>query len=261
MLKIKPPTKEIMVNILKSLYDGELKREEVVQWQEDLIRKFDYYGPGVLTVPLKVSDGYWEFVSLSALLKKSEIQNDPHEHFIRKEDLKEYVADLRQENLEKISGGFKFIRGHQIPKEERRAFPIVSMTDKNIFIRNQLRSVRGVMDNLGNLKEASLFIYDKSAYTVCIDHEHYPGFAMLMGNLDEEKDKIVRLLQKLNVAPQSIDWVSPELDSEKCKLVRLDDNANEFEMKTYDSYILAELTRIHFENKGHKQLYSLKKGL
>ena len=261
MLKIEPPTKEILIKVLKLLIEDAVTREEVVRWQKEIIDHFNYYGPGVYTIPLTVNDGYWEFVSLSALLKKSEIQNDPHSLFIRKEDLVEYLSYLKHENYNEIIGDFRFIRPHQIMQKDRQTFPIVSINDRDLIRRNSLKSVRGIMDNLENLQELSLFIYLDSVFTCCLHHEHEPGYVDLYGKLDENKDKIVSLLNKLSVAPQNVDWISSELDSEKCKLVRLDDNGNEFDMKKFDSYILANLTRTYFESKGHKQMYSVIKDI
>lgn len=261
MLNIEPPTKELLVSILSSLVEEKVTREQVVTWQKNVIDQFDYHGPGVLTVPLTVNEGYWEFVSLSALTRKSEIKSDPYGYFIRERDLLEYIAVLKNEDLNEEKNEINYIRPHQLPKICEEPLPILSFRDEAVIERNTMRSVRGVMDSLNNLQELVLFKYGYSIFTMVLHHEHETGLSVLNSQLNVGKDNIVALLNSLEVAPQDVDWVSPSLDSEKCRLNRLDDNSNTFPVADFSSYILAELTRIQYENKGHKQTYSIMRDL
>ena len=63
MLEIIEPTKSKVIEILESLASGSISRNEVIAWQNRILKEFDYYRPGTYTVPLTANDGYWEFVT------------------------------------------------------------------------------------------------------------------------------------------------------------------------------------------------------
>ncbi len=50
-----------------------------------------------------------------------------------------------------------------------------------------------------------------------------------------------------------------EADKKIWVLMRLDDNGNEFEMATFNHLEAAEVARKTYADKGHKQLYFLRK--
>ncbi|NEP35166.1 MAG: hypothetical protein F6K38_28185 [Moorea sp. SIO3B2] len=56
-----------------------------------------------------------------------------------------------------------------------------------------------------------------------------------------------------------IKWVNDLIDNEVCRLCRVDDNNNTFVMKTFSSYIEAEIERYSYQKKGHKQTYYLER--
>ena len=215
MLPLEPPTSEILVSVIAGLVNGELLREEVVAWQRAVITEFDYLGPGVYTVPLSIGEGYWEFVSLSALTCKSHILSDPHQFCIRDEDLTEYLHSIAREDLDETTGALRFCRWYQ-PYPEKKSdtgFPIATMLDQNIMRRYPLRSTRGIFDSLHILQETSTFVFEGSWFSCCLHHEVDVGQVTIFGSASESKRKISRLLDELQVAPGAVDWTHPELEA------------------------------------------------
>lgn len=73
----------------------------------------------------------------------------------------------------------------------------------------------------------------------------------------DEAQALAALLSHLQVQPEQVQWISPEFDDQKCTLTRLDDNNNTIVMKTFNNFVTAELTRVQFERRGHKQVYEV----
>jgi len=255
MLKIEPLTKDLLISVLELLVKGKVSREEVVTWHGAMMNRFGYTRVGADDLPLRVNDGYWEFVSLSSLMRKSEILSDKSDFFLRQGDFINYLGGLQGKTYEEISNEFQFVRQHEFTKESGEYRTLLYIMDEDIFTRNSMSTVRGILSSLSNLQELSIFEYQGLPFSISLHHEHDAGSAELNGMLHESMDTVVKLLDALKVSSDSIHWISPDLDSESCQLTRLDDNDNTFVIKEYDSYIKAELTRIEFENKGHKQTY------
>ena len=65
-IKIQVPTTEIIIEILEGVLSGKYSRDEVREWRKLVTDKYDYIGPGVSLVPLKVGEGYYAWQTMAS---------------------------------------------------------------------------------------------------------------------------------------------------------------------------------------------------
>lgn len=180
-LKIQPITTEILIDVIKGLISGEYTREEVVQWQRQMNEAFDYYGPGVLQIPLKVNSGYWEYASLAALLTPNELRFEPDEpYLITDHDLSLYVDSLLKREAPQPNPAFKTFNLPLQTKPQTPVRPLVSITDLNLFNRNKLRGIR-LLGGLGQIEEMMFIQHQDEYYSFSLHLEHIIGCVVVEG--------------------------------------------------------------------------------
>jgi hypothetical protein len=256
MIEIKVPTKGILKEIIEGLLSGNYKREEVVEWQKKVCKEFDYYGPGVLAVPLKNEDGYWYFVSLVTLLDKNKL-NKSEEYFIRNNDLQNWLNDLNA-----IESKSKALQIKNINPNNKTGWKqldyLLHFNDKNNILNNSGKSFnfeRGVFDSLGDLTESVLFEYKDFRFLIEKSYEHFLGLVNLSGEKDIPSVVVAQLLEFIGVDAENLIGVNKNLYKDSHKLLRMDDNGVTHTIDANLNYILAYLRQKRFELGTHKQTY------
>jgi len=259
MIEVVIPTKDIIIEILEGLIHRRYSREEVVRWQHDVLEKYDYYGPGVFTVPLSPLDGYWEFVTFT-VLKVRGIPDGNHEYFIRDEDLMEYLQVLKRIDCSEANGEIKRIRFFQTKPTEKKSFELIQYHDpeRRTLQKSGVFYKRGIFENLGAYIETTLIEFRNATYLIDFYHDQFDGSVLVTG-IPENKENLAHFLCAIGVNSSSIKWINEKLDDEKCELYRIDDHGNHFPMRAFESYVAAEIARFEYERKRHKQHYFLKR--
>lgn len=263
MIELVPPTKELLVQLIKRLIEGEVSREELVAWQNAVVVKFGYSAPGILTVPLTVDDGYWEFVSFCILLEKGHFNGEPFDYFVRLCDLQEWLAFLlRDGSPEEVVGPFKRIRWNAPPPREQ-FIALIEYSDPlaQTFASLSVTKDRLIWDDLGDLTEGSFVEFEGWHFVVRKSHLHNPGKVTIEGETLCPHAIAGKFVLRIGVAQSMLSWVSEFAFTDPYLLTRIDDNANEFLVCKMNNYIEAILCQASYEAKGHKQLYVVQRAL
>lgn len=255
MMEIKEPTKLDLIEIIEGLLLKKHERGEVIEWQKQVCKAYDYYGPGVLFVPLNNEEGYWFFVSLSILLEINKI-NDEKEYFIREKDLECWLNDLRGVESENICPQIKNIKITN-KKNWKVLSYLAQFNDRHNAIsrKESFNFERGILDNLGDLTEAAVFEYKKFYFGIQKSYKHFLGRVDLAGEENTPEIIVASLLEYLGVQMEDIIDVNEGLYKGRYKLVRMDDNGIKYVINENINYIEAYLKQKSFEQGKHKQSY------
>ena len=256
MIEIKEPTKIDVIEIIEGLLSKKCKREEIVEWQKKVCQTFDYYGPGVLFVPLKNEEGYWFFVSFAILLEKNKVI-EQDEYFIRDKDLQTWLNDLKGIKAENLDAQIKNVK--VTSKEDwKRLICLVRFNDKDNTVSDKDKSFnfeRGILDNLGDMTEEALFEYKNFRFGLQKSYQHFPGWTHLAGEENVPAVIITDLLEYLGVEFENLIDVNTILYKPLHNLVRMDDNGLTYVIYDHITYIEAFLRQKAFEKFTHKQTY------
>jgi hypothetical protein len=258
LIPIVRPTVEVLKNVVLGLLENRYSRAEVHEWIVGM-QKEHSTSYGCMT--FHINNRYADFVMLS-LLFINEVGvgkfDRPDEHFIRDVDLKEYLACLNEEDCTERSGNIARLRPHQIEPMKKVYYHIVGIDCENGQLLKDLDIFleRGYLNDLFLPTEEALVEYCGSHFY--LEYSHYSGDFSVVG-FKGEKENVAKLLIELNISPNMINWVNDSIDNEVCSLYIIDDNNNTFVMKTFNSYIEAEITRYSYQKKGHKQTYYLER--
>ena len=171
-LKIEHPTTQKLIEVLEALLSKRISRQQVRDWVRELHRVFDYSGPGVSMVPLKVGEGYYTWLTLFSIREEqTELWMSPGEeqHIVRDCDLQYMINDLKkQPYCKQISNVLSEFNYHYSSDEVMREYfgyppnPLLTIKSKekgNPFYKLGLDFTRMILDNLNDLREFSLFNY------------------------------------------------------------------------------------------------------
>ncbi|WP_287358479.1 hypothetical protein [Moorena sp. SIO3B2] len=261
MIPIVPPTVEVLKDIVLGLIENIYSRYEVKEWIIGMQKEHSIIFPGCMSFGMK--NRFAEFV-MFALFCINEVGvgkfDSPGEQFIRDVDLEEYLACLNEEDCTERSGNIVRLRPHQIQPVKKVYNTIVGidcgngqlLKDIGVFLN------RGYFLDLNDYREDALVEYCGSHFVLSYSHNINNNDLYIEG-FEGEKEKVAKLLVELNILPNMIKWVNDLIDNEVCRLCRVDDNNNTFVMKTFSSYIEAEIERYSYQKKGHKQTYYLER--
>jgi len=258
VIPVNPPTKEIVIEVIQGLLNGFYSREETSSWIDSMYTNYTKQYPGCFT--FKVDDKDAEFVMKSLLFINDKDKADfdsPNQYFIREKDLEEYLNILNKVDCREQCGNIKRIRFHQRKLVKEVYYYIVEVEcDAELIERCGVFLTRGLYDDLGEHLEYAMINYCGSQlgiqYTHGIDQIQF-----IVGGVSGSEKNIAKLLVELGITSEKLKWVNNDIDNGKYNLCRLDDNDNAFIMKTFNSYIAAEVARNEYEKKGHKQTYYL----
>jgi|GEM_PF-958143 len=81
------------------------------------------------------------------------------------------------------------------------------------------------------------------------------------GDVRDLEGLITRLCEVVGIAREGLIWIQPDLSPRPWALYRLDDNGNRFLMSLFRERDVAEHVANVYENRGHKQTYSVEPAL
>ena len=255
------PTKQLVIEVLEGLLSGRYDRTEVVAWWNTVCDVHALRGPGTLLVPLGNAEGYWEFVSLSALLLPARDDGRDGAHFIRNTDVSEWLAYLTcsGEPLEK-----GLVHRHRWPSSlDQDDCLLLSMNDPDglLFSSMGIKPVRGLVNDLGLPTEFALVDWQGQRLWLerCCDDYPRIGLVSIHGSLVGAGQAVASLLATIGVSPGQLDWVSPELEDGPWALAQLDDSGNELAVIEYASFVEARLWQAQLERSGARQASLLRR--
>jgi len=83
-----------------------------------------------------------------------------------------------------------------------------------------------------------------------------PGVVVEMHSTEKEPLAILNFIcDILNIDRNELPWITEHLSSPRFVLYRIDDNANEVEMKRFHEESMARAVANVYQKRGHKQLY------
>ena len=169
ILKITQPNTQMILEVLEAVLAGKISRSEVKEWKRELDETFDYYGPGVSFVPLKVGEGYYVWYTFEYFLdQKIDLWMSREKQFLVRDQDIQYMIDAQKQLPCNIKvGDFVQLYSSQIPREEFQenygkppeAILTLKATEGNPFYKFGLSLVRMVQDNLHDLREFCCFKY------------------------------------------------------------------------------------------------------
>jgi len=117
-------------------------------------------------------------------------------------------------------------------------------------------------DGMGEFIGGALHIGDSEILLQgSIDTKEIGAIVEMRGTEREPKKVLNSICSILDISLEQLAWVSNYLDGPKYKVVRLDDNDNEIEMERFFDLHAAERYAKIFEDRGHKQTYSVKRAI
>jgi hypothetical protein len=253
MIEIRKPTKEILIEKIEGLLIKKYSREEVIEWQKNVCKEFDYDGFGV---SLKNEDGHWYFVSLAVLLDKNKL-NEAERYFIRNKDLQNWLNDLNAIESESRDSQIKNINPNN-KKDWKRLDYLLHFNDKNNVLNNNDKGFnfeRGIFDDLGDLTELALFEYKGFRFLIEKFYQHFLGLVNLSGEKDIPAVVVAQLLEFIGIDAENLIDVNKKVYGDSHKLLRMDDNGITYIINENLNYIFAYLRQKHFELGTHKQTY------
>ena len=271
-LKIEHPTTQKLIKVLEALLSKKLSRQQVRDWVIELDRVFDYPGPGVSMVPLKVGEGYYTWLSLFSIREEqTELWMSPGEeqHILRDCDLQYMINDLKKKPYcKQISNVLSEFNYHHSSSEELREYfgdppnsliTIKSKEKGNPFHKLGLDFTRMVLDNLNDLREFTLFKYKEQLFSVEMSVDTYSPYMVCIYGKNSSWPELVELLDILKIKPQDINWINDDLKTSSYLIRRMDDNGIEFDVEKLDNPISASLKLNEYDGGIHKQTYWMEK--
>ena len=257
------PTDQNLEFLLTGLLEARFTREQVFKWFKTMSKKHLRTYPGTSSFQAESRDGEFICHSMYFLLDKGIIKNrSSEEYYIRDSDIREYLECLQKKPCNDYCGPISRYRAHEaIPSKEPVNELILLETGIEKLLSNlSILLVRGCYDDLALRKGVAFIKFNDSIFG--LNHYHDPpsdaeeAFS-IQGRRHSEND-LSSLLVTLGISQEDILWFNNDALGNECELWRLDDNGNEYRMETYDNRVKAELTRLEYESKGHKQTYFLK---
>ena len=158
MLLVKPPSRQLLIDILYGVLAGRHSREEVASWYRAVTALPEF-------APLTVANGHWYFESLAALDIPMAMGDSGH--FIRTRDIEEYIADLEEEDAVDCIGEIARLRVHELP--QNTVFKPLLMFDQpeyQAFDHLGLTTVRGIFDP--HMTWLDTFTFDSEIGSTCL---------------------------------------------------------------------------------------------
>ncbi|CAM2006083.1 hypothetical protein [Acanthopleuribacter pedis] len=258
-------TVAVVIEALRGLLDGSLARDAVADWAET-------HHPDE-----RASLTTWETTDQNPCLERLakstfrqlkhvalEVELNASRHFfLRDQDLRTYLENLTDFPKQRHLGPFS--EWDPRTSGSGRFAPIIKL-EQGRFRKGwpRLFSVRSLCD-MPCLVETACFTYQGQAYSLVKNLDPGPdhGSFHIEADIDQvfDQQNLVSLLRRLGFGMQHLTYFHKENQPPQPQnLFRYDDNGGEFLMAQFDNYLEAELTRLMYEDRGHKQIYYLKKG-
>lgn len=182
--------------------------------------------------------------------------------FLRDTELQGWRDDLVQFPLQRRQGSFR--EWDPVQDYRFRSAPIMSLKRTRPRNNHPLSySKRSIYDMPCRIASGSILFRDVPFYLVqVLDPGPDYGTFRLEADIDAEHDQalLADLLKELGFGFKDLTWFQFKGSADNPHLLfRYDDNGGEFLMARFDSYLEAEMTRQMYEDRGHKQIYYLKK--
>ena len=191
MLLVKPPSRQLLIDILYGVLAGRHSREEVASWYRAVTALPEF-------APLTVTNGHWYFESLAALDIPMAMGDSGH--FIRTRDIEEYIADLEGEDAVDCIGEIARLRVHELP--QNTVFKPLLMFDQpeyQAFDHLGLTTVRGIFDPHMDLVEHIHLRFRDRLYLFVRQYDDQARTLMVLGN-QRHQQALDDLLSQLGMA-------------------------------------------------------------
>jgi hypothetical protein len=260
LIPINKPSDEYIIDILTDFLNGALTHNDLDGWYSELYKKYCKKYSGCISFETESKAAHFLLCSLTYINDNRLVYlNEKPSHFIRNEDIADYIKELKRIDCSDFNGRLRRVYLHQIEKSVEPSIPLISLKpggraliDKfGVFFR------RGVIDDLAERMEYCAIKFEGVFFFADYTHDR-EECQFTISSLKSNESKLAELLKYLGINRDEVDWINNEILKSKTELWRLDDNDNDFLMGTYDSFLDAELTRLHYEHKGHKQTYYTK---
>ncbi len=263
------------IAILKALLAGEVSREAVAAWCEA-----QSYRVGAPCWPFirvryvesgfdKRRENHGRFVFNNLLNVNATVDNGPNQepYFLRTYDLEMMLHQLESDGAPHRWKSLVEMPLEDVGKNGWREVWLVSFRFPTPLLWPQgLWSYRCEGD-APNFEEYCCFYFQGQPFRLAraFDGETWNQVldVQLFSSKPEEpvaSEPLVALLKELGLSWSQLDCIKEErFCFEPHALYRYDDNGGEYLMERFNSFLAAEMTRQMYEDRGHKQIYYLKR--
>ena len=194
MLLVKPPTRDVLLEVIGQLLNGALSREAVLSWQKGVVGEYGH------NVDLTPAQGYWYFQSL-VFLDVPIVGPDGPDFFIRDQDLEEYALDLRGVAASERCGSVSHLRSHQVDADRIR-WPLTTFryTRSGELADRGLPAVRGTFEDRGDMVEHTHLLFDDVVFLIVRQFDEFVDQGMILGE-DRDPDRLAAFMAELDIEP------------------------------------------------------------
>lgn len=260
MIPIKKPTDKYIIDILTEFLNGTWSHDDLNNWHTELYKNYCKKYPGCISFETESRAAHFLLYSLIYINDSENVYlEEESAHFIRNEDIADYIKELKKIDCTDSNGKIKRVYMHEIELSDEPSIPLVSLSPCNkdlidsfgVFFR------RGIIDDLAERMEYCAIKFEDTYFFADYSHDRQEC-QFTISSLKSNERKLANLLKYLGISSSGVDWINNEAFQSKTELWRLDDNDNDFLMDSFDTFLEADLTRLYYEQKGHKQTYYTK---